>query len=73
MVGARQLSDAAVAYRADQQQIDVPTGGSAVFTFTGRLNGATVRKRIEMRAANTYEWAMDVKSPIHPRATPSSP
>ena len=60
LVGAQQLSDAAVAYRADQQQIDVPSGGSAVFTFTGELNGATVRKRIEMRG-DSYEWAMDVE------------
>ena len=59
LVGAQQLNDAAVLYRADQQQIDIPTSGQASLTFTGELAGATLRKRIEMRG-DRYEWAMDV-------------
>ncbi len=59
LLGAQQLSDAAVSYRADQQQLDIPTSGQAAFTFTGELAGATIRKRIEMRG-DRYEWTMDV-------------
>src|SRR5215470_3164075 len=49
LVGASQRSDAGVVYRVDQpQHVDIPPAGSAVLTFTGELDGATVRKRIEM-------------------------
>ena len=59
LVGATQLSDAGVTYRADQQHVDIPPGGSATLTFTGELEGATVRKRIEMHG-DVYDWALDV-------------
>jgi YidC/Oxa1 family membrane protein insertase len=59
LVGATQLSDAGVVYRADQQHVDIPPGGSAVVNFTGELEGATVHKRIEMHG-DVYDWALDV-------------
>jgi YidC/Oxa1 family membrane protein insertase len=59
LVGAQQLSDAGVSYRADQQRIDIPPDGSATLTFTGELAGATVRKRVEMHG-DVYEWTLDV-------------
>jgi YidC/Oxa1 family membrane protein insertase len=62
--GQQQLTDAGVAYRADSEHIEVPAGGSGVLTFTGELNGATIRKRIEMHSG-VYEWTMavDVTNP----------
>jgi YidC/Oxa1 family membrane protein insertase len=60
LVGAQQLDDMAVSYQADRQQVDVPSDGSAVLTFTGELDGATVRKRIEMHGG-VYEWSLDVE------------
>jgi YidC/Oxa1 family membrane protein insertase len=59
LVGKPPLSDAAVAYRADQQHVEVTPGGSASVTFTGELDGATIRKRIEMRGG-LYQWGVDV-------------
>jgi YidC/Oxa1 family membrane protein insertase len=59
LVGAQQLSDAAVLYQADQAQLDIPADGSAALTFTGTLAGATLRKRIEMRGSR-YDWTLDV-------------
>jgi YidC/Oxa1 family membrane protein insertase len=59
LIGKPTLTDVAVAYRVDQQHIEVPAGGSATLTFTGELDGATISKRIEMRGA-LYEWALNV-------------
>jgi YidC/Oxa1 family membrane protein insertase len=59
LVGAQQLSDASVSYRADRQQIDIPSDGTAAITFTGELAGSSIRKRVEMRG-DVYEWTLDV-------------
>jgi YidC/Oxa1 family membrane protein insertase len=60
LVGATQRNDAGVLYRVDQpQHVDIPPAGSAVLTFTGELDGATVRKRIEMHG-DVYDWTLDV-------------
>lgn len=69
LVGAQQLTDAAVAYRVDTQRADVPSGGTATITFTGELSGATIRKRIEMRGG-LYTWKVDVEVTNPPQGYP---
>jgi YidC/Oxa1 family membrane protein insertase len=66
--GAQQMTDAAVVYRVDQQQVDIPSADSAVISFTGELDGATIRKRIEMHG-NLYEWGLDVDVTNPPAGT----
>jgi YidC/Oxa1 family membrane protein insertase len=60
LIGKPSLSDVAVVYRADQERVDIPAGGSAALTFTGELQGATIHKRIEMRG-DSYHWDLDVE------------
>lgn len=60
LVGAQQLNDAGVSYQVDRTQLDIPSTGSDTLTFTGTLEGATIRKRIEMRG-NRYDWSIDVE------------
>jgi YidC/Oxa1 family membrane protein insertase len=60
LIGKPSLSDTGVIYRADRETLNIPANDSGALTFTGELNGATIRKRIEMRG-NRYDWNIDVE------------
>src|SRR4029450_4470439 len=60
LIGKPSLSDTGVIYRADRETLNIPADDSGALTFTGELNGATIRKRIEMRG-NRYDWNIDVE------------
>lgn len=59
LVGERQLGDAEVVYLVEPARLDIPADGSGELLFTGKLDGATVRKRITMRG-DSYQWSVDV-------------
>ncbi len=56
---AQSLSDAEVLYRADQSELNITGDATATVTFTGQLNGSTVRKTLSF-SGNRYDPTLDV-------------
>ena len=57
--GEQSVSDAAVDYQVDRERLSVAAEDTGTLTFTGKLDGATIRKRIEFRG-DQYLWGLDV-------------